>query len=158
VLLAANTGALIIGFHMRPGSAIQELAKQHHVDIEVFDIIYEAVDTLKKAMAGLLGSIQREVSTGKAQVRQVFRIPKIGQIAGCMVTEGKITRNSRGRLVRDEMVIHEGKIHSLKRFKEDAREVVQGYECGIGLEGFQEIQEGDIIETYEIEEIKRTEL
>jgi translation initiation factor IF-2 len=158
VLLAANTGALIVGFHLRPGAAVKELAKQHHVDIEVFDIIYEAVDTLKKSMAGLLGSIEREVSTGKAEVRQVFRIPKVGQIAGCMVIEGKITRNSRGRLVRDEMVQFEGKISSLKRFKEDAREVVQGYECGIGLENFHEIQEGDVIETYEIEEIQRTEL
>lgn len=158
VLLAANTGSLIIGFHLRPGVAIQELAKQYHVEIEVFDIIYEAVDTLKKAMAGLLGSIQREVSTGKAHVRQVFSIPKIGQIAGSMVLEGKITRNSRGRLVRDEMVIFEGKISSLKRFKEDTREVLQGYECGIGLENFQEIKEGDIIETFEIEEVRRTEL
>ena len=158
VLLAANTGALIIGFHLRPGAAIQELAKQYHVEIEVFDIIYEAVDTLKKAMAGLLGSIQREVSTGKAQVRQVFSIPKIGQIAGSMVLEGKITRNSRGRLVRDEVVIFEGKISSLKRFKEDAREVAQGYECGIGLENYQEIREGDLIETYEIEEVRRTTL
>jgi translation initiation factor IF-2 len=156
VLLASNTGALIVGFHLRPGAAIQELAKQHHVEIEVFDIIYEAVDTLKKAMAGLLGSIEREVSTGKAEVRQVFRIPKVGQIAGCMVLEGKITRNSRGRLVRDEVMIFEGKIRSLKRFKEDAREVVQGYECGIGLENFNDIQEGDLIETYEIEEVKRT--
>jgi translation initiation factor IF-2 len=158
VLLAANTDSLIIGFHLRPGVAIQELAKQYHVEIEVFDIIYEAVDTLRKAMAGLLGSIQREVSTGKAQVRQVFSIPKIGQIAGSMVLEGKITRNSRGRLVRDEMVIFEGKISSLKRFKEDTREVLQGYECGIGLENFQEIKEGDIIETFEIEEVRRTEL
>jgi len=158
VLLAANTEALIVGFHMRPGSGIKELAKKHHVDIEVFDIIYEAVDTLKKSMAGLLGSIEREVSTGKAEVRQVFRIPKIGQIAGCMVQEGKITRNSRGRLVRDEVMIFEGKISSLKRFKEDAKEVVQGFECGIGLENFNEIQVGDHIETYEIEEIRRTEL
>jgi len=158
VLLAANTGALIIGFHLRPGSAIQELAKQYHVEIEVFDIIYEAVDTLKKAMAGLLGSIQREVSTGKAEVRQVFTIPKIGQIAGSMVREGKIIRNSRGRLVRDEVVIFEGKISSLKRFKEDAREVASGYECGIGLENFHEIKEGDLIETYEIQEVQRTEL
>ena len=158
VLLAANTGALIIGFHLRPGAAIRELAKEHHVEIEVFDIIYEAVDTLKKAMAGLLGSIQREVSTGKAEVRQVFFNPKIGQIAGCMVTEGKITRNSRGRLVRDEVVIFEGKISSLKRFKEDAREVAVGYECGIGLENFHEIQEKDHIETFEIEEVRRTTL
>lgn len=158
VLLASNTGSLIVGFHMRPGSAIKELATKHHVDIEVFDIIYEAVDTLRKSMAGLLGSIQREVSTGKAEVRQVFHIPKVGQIAGCMVSEGKITRNSRGRLIRDEMVSFEGKISSLKRFKEDTREVVEGYECGIGLENFHQIQEGDIIETFEIEEIERTEL
>lgn len=158
VLLAANTGALIVGFHMRPGSNIKELAKKHHVDIEVFDIIYEAVDTLKKSMAGLLGSIEREVFAGKAEVRQVFSIPKLGQIAGCMVLDGKITRNSRGRLIRDEVVIFEGKISSLKRFKDDAKEVVQGFECGIGLENFHEIAEGDLIETFEIEEIRRTEL
>jgi len=158
VLLAGNTGAMIIGFHLRPGAAIKELAKSQHVTIEVFDIIYEAVDTLKKAMAGLLASIEREVSTGAAQVRQVFRIPKLGSIAGSMVTDGKIVRNSRARLVRDEVVIFEGKINSLKRFKEDAKEVVAGYECGIGLENFHEIIEGDTIEAYEIEHIKRTEL
>jgi translation initiation factor IF-2 len=158
VLLAGNTDAMIIGFHLRPGAQIQDLAKEHHVTIEVFDIIYEAVDTLKKAMAGLLGYIEREVSTGKAEVRQVFRIPKVGQIAGSMVTEGKIQRNSRARVVRDEVVVFEGKISSLKRFKEDAREVQQGYECGIGLEGHQDLVEGDIIEAYEIEEVVRTEL
>jgi translation initiation factor IF-2 len=155
VLLAANTGAMIIGFHMRPGAQITELSKQHHVTIEVFDIIYEAVDTLKKAMSGLLGSIQREVSTGRAQVRQVFFIPKVGQIAGSMVIDGKIIRNSRARLVRAEMVVFEGKITSLKRFKEDAKEVAQGFECGIGLERFDQIQDGDIIEAYEIEEVAR---
>ncbi len=155
VLLAANTGAMIIGFHMRPGAAITELAKQHHVTIEVFDIIYEAVDTLKKAMSGLLGSVQREVSTGRAQVRQVFFIPKVGQIAGSMVLDGKIIRNRRARLVRDEMVVFEGKISSLKRFKEDTKEVAQGFECGIGLERFDQIQDGDIIEAYEIEEVAR---
>jgi translation initiation factor IF-2 len=155
VLLAANTGAMIIGFHMRPGAAITELSKQHHVTIEVFDIIYEAVDTLKKAMTGLLGSIQREVSTGRAQVRQVFFIPKVGQIAGSMVLDGKIIRNSRARLVRDEMVVFEGKISSLRRFKEDTKEVAQGFECGIGLDRFDKIQDGDIIEAYEIEEVAR---
>ncbi|MFO7654395.1 MAG: translation initiation factor IF-2 [Candidatus Krumholzibacteriia bacterium] len=158
VLLAANIGAMIIGFHLRPGAHIEELAREHNVTIENFDIIYEAVDTLKKAMAGLLGSIQREVSTGKAEVRQVFTIPKVGQIAGSMVTEGKIVRNGRARLVRDQVMIFEGRINSLKRFKEDAREVAQGYECGIGLENFHNIQEGDIIEAYEIEEVVRTEL
>jgi translation initiation factor IF-2 len=158
VLLAANTGAMIIGFHLRPGSAIKDLAKEHNVSIEVFDIIYEAVDTLKKAMAGLLGSIQREVSTGRAQVRAVFRIPKVGSVAGSMVLDGVIKRNSMARLVRDEVVMWEGKVNSLKRFKEDVREVKEGYECGIGLENFYEIQEGDVLECYEIEEIQRTEL
>ena len=158
VLLAANVGAMIIGFHLRPGAAIQDLAKRHNVTIEVFDIIYEAVDTLKKAMAGLLGSIKREVSTGRAQVRAVFRIPKVGSVAGSMVLDGVIKRNSRARLVRNEMVVFEGKVNSLKRFKDDVREVATGYECGIGLENFYDIEEGDVLECYEIEEIKRTEL
>ncbi len=158
VLLAGNTGAMIIGFHMRPGSTIRELAKKHHVTIEVFDIIYEAVDTLKKAMAGLLGSIQREVSTGRAEVRQVFTIPKTGQVAGSMVLDGVIKRNSMARLVRDEVVVFEGKVNSLKRFKDDVKEVASGYECGIGLENFYDIQVGDILEAYEIEEVERTEL
>jgi len=158
VLLAANTGAIIIGFHMRPGPAILERAKANNVTIEVFDIIYEAVDTLKKAMAGLLGSIQREVSTGQASVRQVFTIPKVGSVAGSMVIDGVIKRNSRARLVREEVMIWEGKVNSLKRFKDDVKEVQSGYECGIGLENFYEIKEGDVLECYEIEEIKRTEL
>ncbi len=158
VLLAANTGAMIIGFHMRPGVAIRELAQKHHVTIEVFDIIYEAVDTMRKAMAGLLGSIKRELSTGRAQVRQVFTIPKTGQVAGSMVVEGIIKRKSLARLIRDEVVVYEGKVNSLRRFKDAVKEVATGYECGIGLENFYEIQEGDFLETFEIEEIERTEL
>jgi len=158
VLLAANTGALIIGFHMRPGPSIMDLAKSQNVPIEVFDIIYEAVDTLRKSMAGLLDAIEREVSTGKAEVRQVFRIPKVGSVAGSMVTDGLIKRNSMARLVRDEVMIWEGKVNSLRRFKDDVKEVQQGYECGIGLENFYEIQESDILECYEIEAVERTEL
>ncbi len=158
VLLAANTGAMIIGFHLRPGASTRDLAKRHNVTIEVFDIIYEAVDTLKKSMAGLLGSIQREVSTGSAQVRQVFTIPKVGQVAGSMVISGVIKRNSKARLVRQEVVVFEGKVNSLKRFKDDVKEVQTGYECGIGLENFYDIQENDVLECYEIEEIERTEL
>ena len=158
VLLAANTGAMIIGFHMRPGAAIRDLAKKHHVTIEVFDIIYEAVDTMRKAMAGLLANIQREVSTGRAEVRQVFTIPKTGQVAGSMVIEGVIKRKSMARLIREEVVVYEGKVNSLKRFKDDVKEVATGYECGIGLENFYDIQEGDHLETFEIEEIERTEL
>jgi translation initiation factor IF-2 len=158
VLLAGNTRAMIIGFHLRPGAAITELAKQENVSIEVFDVIYEAVDTLQKAMAGLLGAIKREVSVGSAQVRQVFRIPKLGAVAGSYVLEGKITRNSRVRVIRDEVVIFEGRINSLKRFKEDAKEVASGYECGIGLENWHDVAVGDLIDTYEIEEIARTQL
>ena len=158
VLLASNTGAMIIGFHMRPGNAIRDHAKQLGVTIEVFDVIYECIDTMKKAMAGLLTAIQREVSTGSAEVRQVFRIPKLGSVAGSYVTEGTIIRNSLVRLVRDQVVIFEGKINSLKRFKEDSREVQSGFECGIGLENFHQLQEGDIIETFRIEEVARTEL
>ncbi len=158
VLLADSTGAMILGFHLRPGAAIKELANSHNVNVEVFDIIYEAVDTLKKAMAGLLSAIEREVSTGRAEVREVFRIPKVGQIAGSFVLDGKIVRNGRARLVREEVVVFEGKISSLKRFKDDAKEVAQGYECGIGLENFHEIQPDDVIEAYEIEKVARTEL
>ncbi len=158
VLLAGNTGALIVGFHMRPGAAILEKAAAANISIETFDIIYEVVDTMKKAMAGLLGTIRREVSTGSAEVRQVFRIPKIGTIAGAYVTTGTVIRNSLARLVRDEVMIFEGKISSLKRFKDDAKEVQQGFECGVGLENFHDLKEGDIVETYRIEEEVRTEL
>jgi len=158
VLLATNTGAMIVGFHMRPGASIVDSATRQHVTIENFDIIYEVVDTMKKAMAGLLGAIKREVSTGSAEVRQVFHIPKLGSVAGSYVVEGTIIRKSLVRLVRDEVMIFEGRISSLKRFKEDQKEVQSGYECGIGLENFHDLQEGDIIETYRIEEEERTEL
>jgi len=158
VLLASNTGAMIVGFHMRPGAAIVDAAQRQHVTIENFDIIYEVVDTMKKAMAGLLDAVKREVSTGSAEVRQVFRIPKLGTVAGTYVVEGTIIRNSLVRLVRDEVMIFEGRISSLKRFKEDAKEVQAGYECGIGLENFHDLKEGDVVETYRIEEEKRMEL
>jgi translation initiation factor IF-2 len=158
VLLAGNTGAMVIGFHMRPGTSIKNLAAAQNVTIETFDIIYEVVDTMKKAMAGLLDSIKREVSTGTAEIREVFRIPKAGTIAGSYVIEGKIIRNSLVRLVRDEVMIFEGKISSLKRFKEDAKEVQSGFECGVGLENFHDLKEGDRIETFRIEEEERTEL
>ena len=157
VLLASNTGAMIVGFHMRPGSGILEKAKNANVTIETFDIIYEVVDTMRKSMAGLLDSVRREVSTGSAQIREVFRIPKVGTIAGAYVKNGTLIRNSLVRLVRDEMMIFEGKISSLKRFKDDVREVQQGFECGIGLENFHDLQEGDIVETYRIEEEERTD-
>jgi translation initiation factor IF-2 len=154
--LAKAGNAIVVGFHVRPAGKAQQLAESEGVDIKLYDIIYEALDDVKKAMAGLLAPVKREKPLGKAEVRQVFVIPKLGQIAGSMVTEGLIRRNAQMRLVRDNVQIYVGKLISLRRFKDDAREVQAGYECGIGLEGFNDIKVGDIVEAYEIEEIAAT--
>jgi translation initiation factor IF-2 len=156
VNLAKAGNAIIVGFHVRPAGKAQQLAEQEGVDIKLYDIIYEALDDVKKAMAGLLAPVKREKALGKAEVRQTFTIPKIGTIAGSFVLEGTIKRNSQMRLVRDSVQIYVGKLTSLRRFKDDVREVVQGYECGIGLENYNDIKVGDIIEAYEIEEIAPT--
>jgi len=156
VNLARAGNAIIVGFHVRPAGKAQQLAEQEGVDIKLYDIIYEALDDVKKAMAGLLAPVKREKALGKAEVRQTFTIPKIGTIAGSFVLEGTIKRNSQMRLVRDSVQIYIGKLTSLRRFKDDVREVVQGYECGIGLENYNDIKVGDIIEAYEIEEIAPT--
>jgi translation initiation factor IF-2 len=156
VNLAKAGNAIIVGFHVRPAGKAQQLAEQEGVDIKLYDIIYEALDDVKKAMAGLLAPVKREKALGKAEVRQTFTIPKIGTIAGSFVLEGTIKRNSQMRLVRDHVQIYVGKLTSLRRFKDDVREVVQGYECGIGLENYNDIKVGDIIEAYEIEEVAPT--
>jgi translation initiation factor IF-2 len=156
VHLAKAGGAIIVGFHVRPAGKAQQSAEQEQVEIKLYDIIYEALDDVKKAMAGLLAPVKREKPLGKAEVRQVFSIPKIGVIAGCGVTEGVIKRSAMVRLVRDSVTITTGKIASLRRFKDDAREVAQGYECGIGIENYNDIKEGDIIEAFEIEEFAPT--
>jgi translation initiation factor IF-2 len=156
VNLARAGNAIIVGFHVRPAGKAQQLAEQEGVDIKLYDIIYEALDDVKKAMAGLLAPVKREKALGKAEVRQTFTIPKLGTIAGSFVLDGMIKRNSQMRLVRDSVQIYIGKLTSLRRFKDDVREVVQGYECGIGLENFNDIKVGDIIEAYEIEEIAPT--
>jgi translation initiation factor IF-2 len=156
VNLARAGNAIIVGFHVRPAGKAQQLAEQEGVDIKLYDIIYEALDDVKKAMAGLLAPVKREKALGKAEVRQTFTIPKIGTIAGSFVLEGTIKRNSQMRLVRDHVQIYVGKLTSLRRFKDDVREVVAGYECGIGLENFNDIKVGDIVEAYEIEEIAPT--
>jgi translation initiation factor IF-2 len=126
------------------------------VQIKLYDIIYEALDDVKKAMAGLLAPVRREKPLGKAEVRQVFTIPKIGAIAGSFVIEGTLKRNALARLVRDSVQVYQGRLGSLRRFKDDVREVVQGYECGIGIENYNDIKVGDVIEAYEIEEIAAT--
>jgi translation initiation factor IF-2 len=152
VNLAKAGGAIIIGFHVRPAGKASSLAEQEGVDIKLYDIIYDAIDDVKKAMVGLLAPVKREKMLGKAEIRQVFNIPKIGAVAGSFVTEGKITRQSLIRLVRDSVQIYAGKLGSLKRFKDDAREVEKGYECGFTIESFNDLKEGDIVEAYEIVE------
>ncbi len=156
VNLAKAGNAIVVGFHVRPAGKAQQLAESEGVDIKLYDIIYEALDDVKKAMAGLLAPVKREKPMGKAEVRQVFTSPKVGSIAGSMVIEGTVRRNAQMRLVRAGKTLYTGKLISLRRFKDDAREVEKGYECGIGLEDWNDLEVGDIIEAYEIEEVAAT--
>ncbi|MEZ4367189.1 MAG: translation initiation factor IF-2 [Kofleriaceae bacterium] len=150
VNLAKAGGAIIVGFHVRPAGKSARLAEQEEVEIRLYDIIYEALDDVKAAMAGLLAPIKREVAMGTAEVRETFNIPKIGTIAGCMVTSGKITRKAHLRLIRDAVQVYEGRVASLRRFKDDAAEVSNGYECGVQIAGYNELKQGDIIEAYDV--------
>jgi translation initiation factor IF-2 len=156
VQLAAASNATILGFNVRPDRKARELADQEKVEIRTYEIIYKLLEDIENAMLGLLEPETEEVVTGDAEVREIFRIPRIGAIAGCMVTNGVITRGSRVRFLRQGTVIWNGSVTSLRRFKDDAREVASGFECGIGLSDFQDLKEGDVIETYEIREIPRT--
>ena len=149
IMLASASQAIIIGFNVRPTSRIKDIAERENVDIRFYDIIYKLVDDIKSAMAGLLAPVQREVYLGQAEVRNTFSVPKVGIIAGSYVADGKIARNAGVRLLRDGVVVYTGKISSLKRFKDDAREVVKGNECGVGLENFNDVKIGDIIEAFE---------
>jgi translation initiation factor IF-2 len=154
VSLAAASKAIIIGFNVRPEQKAAALAEAEGVDIRLYTIIYEAINEMREAMEGLLAPTFREKALGRAEVRQTFNVPG-GTVAGSMVLDGKITRAARTRLVRDSRVVWEGKVGSLKRFKDDAREVAAGYECGIGLENFNDVKPGDIIETFEMEAVTR---
>jgi translation initiation factor IF-2 len=156
VLLASASDAIIIGFKVRPDARVEEMAEKEGVEIKLYDVIYNAIADVKAGMEGLLEPIYREILQGRAEVRDLFKVPKIGTIAGSYVIDGKVARNSNLRLVRDGVVIYDGKILSLKRFKDDAKEVVSGFECGIGLEGFNDVKVGDILESYTEEEIERT--
>jgi len=156
VMLASASNAIVIGFNVRPDSNARKVAEKNSVDIRLYRIIYEAIEDIKAAVKGMLKPEYKEVVQGQAEVRQVFKASRLGNIAGCYVTEGKVTRNSQVRVIRDGTVVHDsGAIESLKRFKDDVREVVGGYECGILVENFNDIREGDIIEAYIMEEIKR---
>jgi translation initiation factor IF-2 len=153
VLLATASNCIVIGFNVRPAGKAAEMAKSERVDIRLYRIIYEAVDEVKKAMAGMLAPNFVEKAVGKAEVRQVFTIPKVGAVAGCYVTDGKIARNGKARVVRDSVEVWHGSIKALRRFKDDAREVAAGYECGISLEGFNDVKERDVIECFELEQV-----
>jgi len=155
VLLAAASGAVIIGFHVRPNMNARRLAEQENVDIRLYNIIYDAIEDVKKALEGLLAPSKNEEVTATIEVREVFKVPKLGAIAGSSVQEGKITRGNKVRLIRDGIVVYDGAIASLRRFKDDVREVEAGFECGVGLENFNDIKVGDTIEAYKIVETLR---
>ena len=153
VMLASASNAIIIGFSVRPERTARELADTEQVDIRLYTVIYDLVDDIRNAMVGLLAPIYREEELGHAEVREVFRVPKIGAIAGSHVLDGLITRNAKARLLRDHVVVYEGQITSLRRFKDDASEVRQGFDCGIGLDKFQDIKPGDVIEAFKMVEV-----
>jgi translation initiation factor IF-2 len=154
--LAAASEAIIIGFHVRPEPSARERANREGVDIRLYSVIYEAVEEVKSAMSGLLKPERKETVVGSAEIRRVFDISKAGAVAGCMVVAGSIPRNAQVRLIRNHDVIWEGRLESLKRFKEDVREVQNGFECGIKLAGFDQIQVGDLIEAFTVQEVART--
>jgi translation initiation factor IF-2 len=156
VLLAQTAGAVIIGFRVRPQTAARVEAERANVDIQTYDVIYEAVDDVRAALEGMLAPEKKETVLGAAEVREIFRISKIGTIAGCYVTEGIIDRKGRARVIRDGIVVYDGELSSLKRFKDDAKEVREGFECGIGVQNFNDVKVGDVIECYQVEEIART--
>lgn len=156
ILLASASSAIIIGFNVRPTSRVKDVAEQENVEIRFYDIIYNVVNDIRDAMAGMLAPIIREQYLGQAEVIQTFSVPKVGTVAGCMISDGKLTRNARVRLLRDGVVIYTGKLDSLKRFKDDVKEVTKGYECGAGLEKYNDVKTGDIIEAFEEIEEKAT--
>jgi translation initiation factor IF-2 len=156
ITLAKASSAVVLGFNVRPAGKAQQLSDQEGVDIKLYQVIYDAIDDVKKAMVGMLAPVLREKLMGRAEVRQVFQIPKAGAVAGSFVLDGKLIRKAQMRLVRDSIVIYTGRIGSLRRFKEDVGEVEKGYECGITIEGYGDIREKDVIEAFEIEQIAAT--
>ena len=155
IMFASASNAIVIGFNVRPDNMAREIAEREKVDVRMYRIIYNAIEDIEKAMKGMFAPVFKETELGHAEVRSTFKVSGIGTIAGCYVQDGKVSRNAKIRVVRGGIVIHEGKIASLKRFKDDAKEVAAGYECGIGVEGFNEIREGDVIEAFVMEEVER---
>ena len=153
IMLASASGAIVIGFSVRANPRVVEIAEREKVDIRYYDVIYDAIKDIRLAMSGLLEPVYKENVIGRADIKEVFHVPKIGAVAGCQVTDGRVERNARARLLRDEVVVFDGKLASLRRFKDDVKEVQAGFECGIGLENFQDIKPGDVFEVYLVEEV-----
>ena len=154
-MLASASDAIIIGFNVRPAGNARQLADKEEIDIRYYSIIYAAIDDLKDAMEGMLAPEMKEEVLGTAEIREIFKISKVGSIAGSMVMDGKITKNAKIRIVREGVVIFEGELLALKRFKDDVKEVAKGYDCGIQVKGFNDIEERDIIEAYHEVAIKK---
>ena len=154
--LASTSGAVILGFNVRANAQAREAAERDGVEIRYYAVIYDLVDEVKQAMSGLLAPTRRETFLGNAEILEVFTISKVGKVAGCRVTEGKVERGAHVRLIRDNVVVHEGKLSTLKRFKDEVKEVVAGQECGMAFEGYQDMRQGDVIECFEVEHVKRT--
>lgn len=155
VLLASTSGGVVFGFNVRPDSAAEKLSKEKNIQVKCYKIIYDLLDDVKKIMGGLLSPDEVEKTLGRAEVRDIFSVPKIGTIAGSFIIDGKVVRNSKVRVIRDGRVLYDGVMNSLKRFKDDAKEVAQGFECGIGVENFNDIKVGDVLEAYEIQHVAR---
>ena len=156
VLLASASNAIIIGFQVRPTVGARRLAENEEIEIRLYSIIYDAIEELKQAMEGMLTPKEEEKVVGTAEVRDTFRISKVGTVAGCYVLDGKISRNNKVRLIRDSIVVYTGELSDLKRFKDDVKEVTHGYECGLSIKNFNDIKVGDHIEAFEMVEVKRT--
>jgi translation initiation factor IF-2 len=156
VLLAQASEAIIVGFHVKPLTDAKQMADKEGIEIRTYRIIYAAIEDIRAAMLGMLEPEKKEVDLGSAEVRQIIRVPKRGMIAGSYCTKGKVTRDSLVRVMRGGKEIFNGKVTSLRRFKDDAKEVETGYECGIGIEGADDLAEGDTLEFYKVEEVKRT--
>ena len=158
VNLASASHALVVGFNVRPSGEARQLAEREGVDIRTYRVIYQLTEDIEQALVGMLHAVQTEETIGEAEVRALFKVSRLGTIAGCMVTSGVIRRNGHARVVRDGTVIYDTTISQLKRFKEDAREVAEGFECGILLEGFNDVKEDDVLEAYETRQVERTSL
>jgi translation initiation factor IF-2 len=156
VLLASASDAIIVGFQVRPSNAARKIADNEEIEIRLYSIIYDAINEVKAAMEGMLAPETQEVIVGNAEVREVFKITKVGTVAGCMVTDGYLKRQNPIRLIRDGIVIYSGEMGALKRFKDDVSEVRSGFDCGISIKNFNDINVGDVIEAYETREVKRT--